>query len=92
MILPTLNRTVLRWALAQIAQLDRDYDSKTGQSGQTGHRLENAQELHAVSGRKARSYDPRLASRTVHRPIPAACGASRRIGAAHAHPHGAPAP
>jgi hypothetical protein len=85
MILPTQNRTVLRWALAQIAQLDRVYDSKTGQSGHTGHRVEYAQELRAVSGRKARSYDPKLASRTTHRLIPAACQVSSWIGAAQAH-------
>jgi hypothetical protein len=89
---PALDCAALRRAPARIAQLEGVYDSTTGQSGQTGHRVEYAQELRAVSGRKARSYDPKLASRTTHRPIPAACDAGRPIGAAHAHLQGAPAP
>ena len=92
MILPALNRTVLRSALAQIAQLDGAYDLKTGQSGHTGQHIENAQELAAISGQKPQSYAPELANGRVRRWMPAARDASNPIGAAHAHPHGAPSP
>jgi hypothetical protein len=87
---PALDCAALRRAPARIAQLEGAYDSKTGQAGQTGHGVEYAQELRAVSGRKARSYDPKLA--TIHRPIPAARDDSRPIGVAHVHPQRAPAP
>jgi hypothetical protein len=92
MILPTLNRTALRWALAPNVQLDRVYEFETGQSGQTGHRVEYVRELRAVSRQKAGSYNPNLASRTAHRPIPGECDASKPAGASHPHPQRAPAP
>jgi hypothetical protein len=92
MILPVLNRTVLRSALAQIAQLDGVYDSKTGQSGQSGQHIENARELAAISGQKPHSYAPELASGRVRRWMPAECDVSSPIGAGHAHPHGPPSP
>jgi hypothetical protein len=82
MILPALNRIVLRSALVQIAQLDGFYVFKTGQSGQTG------QQLGAISVPKPHSYAFKLASGTVHRQIPVACDVSRPIGAAHAGPQG----
>jgi hypothetical protein len=92
MILPALNRTVLRSALAQIAQLDGAYDSKTGQSGQIGQHIENAQELGAISGQKPHSYAPELANESVRRWMHDACDVSNPIGAAHAHRYGARSP
>jgi hypothetical protein len=90
MTAPPLDHAVLRRVRARIAQLDRVYDCKIGQSGQSGHRIENAQKLRLASGRKARSYGPKLA--TVHRPVPAAGDTSRPIGAAPAHLQRALAP
>jgi hypothetical protein len=86
MTAPARDRAVLRRAPARIAQLDRVYVSKAGQTGQTGQHVENKQELSAISGRNARSYDPKLASRTVYWPIPAACAVSMPIASARGHP------
>jgi hypothetical protein len=93
MILPAFGRTVPVSGPARIAQSHGPYARKTGQTGQTGQRVENAQELGALSGRKPRSHALKLASGTVHRRIPVARDVSRPIGAAHAGPQGgAPQP
>jgi hypothetical protein len=80
-----LDHAVLRYAAAQIAQPNGIYDSKTGQTGQPGQRIEHKQELSAISGWDARNCAPKLASRTADWPIPA-CDVSPHIGAAHAPP------
>jgi hypothetical protein len=84
MTAPARDRAVLGRAPARIAQLDGVYDSKAGQTGRTGQRLENKPELSAISGRNARSYDPKLASRPAYWPIPSAYAVSRplRVGQA----------
>jgi hypothetical protein len=80
-----LDHAVLRYASAQIAQPNGVYDSKAGQTGQTGQRIEQKQEFSAIAGRNACGYAPKPASRTADWPIPV-CDVSTQIGAAHAPP------
>jgi hypothetical protein len=84
MTAPATDRAPLRRAPARIAQRDRVYASKAGQTGQTGQHLENKQKLSAISGQIALSYDPKLASTTACWPIPAAYAVSRPLRAAQA--------
>jgi hypothetical protein len=81
MTAPATDRAPLRRAPARIAQRDRVYASKAGQTGQN---LENKQKLSAISGQIALSYDPKLASTTACWPIPAAYAVSRPLRAAQA--------
>jgi len=92
MTAPATDRAPFRHAPARNAQHDRVYASKAGQTGQTGQHLENKQELSAISGQIAHSYDPKLASRTAYWPIPAACAVSIPIAFPRGCPnYGAPA-
>jgi hypothetical protein len=66
---------------ARIAQTCGPYGQKTGRTGQTGQRLENAQELDALCGQNLRSYPSELASETGRGRTLAARGVAREIGA-----------
>jgi hypothetical protein len=75
MNLPALDRAVLVRRLAQIAQLRGTYVPKTGQTGQTDQRIENAEEFDAPRGQKLPSRHLKLTSGTVHQAHSGARGA-----------------
>jgi hypothetical protein len=67
MTLPTLDRAVRGGGLAQIAQLQGTYDSKTDQTAQTDQRIETAGEFGTVVGPELTRPDPKLTSGTAQR-------------------------
>jgi len=82
MIRPASDRTVLEWALVQIAQLVGTYDSKTDQTDQTDHRFETAEEFGAPPRPELTSCPPKLTSRAARRP--AYCTPCARNRSSHA--------
>jgi hypothetical protein len=104
MTLPALNRAVATGRLAQIAQLKGTCVLKTGRTGQTGQRIEDAWKSGAAPGQKLTSRHPKLASAhqkpasahqkpasgTVQQPNPAAQDVRTPIDSAYARPNGVP--
>jgi hypothetical protein len=97
MTLPTLDRAVRGGGLAQIAQLQGTYDSKTDQTAQTDQRIEDAWRFGATPGQKLIGRHPKLASAyhkpaggTVQQPNPAAQDVRTPIDSAYARPNGVP--
>jgi hypothetical protein len=95
MTLPALDRAVATGRLAQIAQLKGTYVPKTGQTGQTGWRIEKAWNIGTAPGQKLTSRPPKLASAyqkpaggTVQQPNPAAQDVHTRIHSAYPRPNG----
>ena len=95
MNLPELDRAVLARSLAQVARLGETYVPKTGQTGQTGQRIENAWRFGATPGQKLTSRPPKLASAyqkpaggTVQQPNPAVQDVRTRIDSAYVRPKG----
>jgi hypothetical protein len=86
MTLPTLDRAVLVGRLAQIAQPEGAYDSKTDQTAQSDQRIEIADEFGAFPDQKPTSLYPKLTSGTAQRPRLGARGLGRRIRFEHARP------
>jgi hypothetical protein len=68
MIRPASDRTVLGWALAQIAQLARPYDSKTDQTDHTDQRSETAEEFGAPPEPELTSCPAELTNGTAELP------------------------
>jgi hypothetical protein len=67
MTLPTLDRAVRGGGLAQIAQLQGTYDSKTDQTAQTDQRIGTAGKFGMVVGPELTRPDPKLTSGTAQR-------------------------
>jgi hypothetical protein len=68
MTLQALDRAVLVRRLAQIVQLRGAYVPKTGQTGQTDQRTEDAWKFGAAPGQKLTSPDPKLTTGTAQQP------------------------
>jgi hypothetical protein len=97
MTLPALDRAVATGRLAQIAHLKGTCVLKTGRTGQTGQRIEDAWKSGAAPGQKLTSRHPKLASAhqkpasgTVQQPNPAAQDVRTPIDSAYARPNGVP--
>jgi hypothetical protein len=97
MTFPALDRAVATGRLAQNAQLKETYVPKTGQTGQTGQRIEDAWRFGATPGQKLIGRHPKLASAyhkpaggTVQQPNPAAQDVRTPIDSAYARPNGVP--
>jgi hypothetical protein len=90
MTLPALDRAVATGRLAQIALLKETYVPKTGQTGQTGQRIEDAWKFGAAFGQKLTSRHPKLASGTAQQPNPAAQDVRTPVDSAYARPNGVP--
>ena len=88
MKLPTLDRALRGGGLAQIAQLQGTYDSKTDQTAQTDHDIENAWKFGAHPGQKLTSAHQKLTNGTAPQPNPGA----RDVGSPIDSAHGAPQP
>jgi hypothetical protein len=86
MTLPALDRAVLARRLAQVAQLRETYVPKTGQTGQSGQRIENARKFDATPDQKPTSHHPKLTSGTAQRSNPDVQVAGARLESAYAHP------
>ena len=65
MIPPVVERVIVGSWCTATAQLERVRAPKTGQTGQTGKRVESAWEFGAFSGQAQPSRNPKLASRPV---------------------------
>jgi hypothetical protein len=88
MIPPALGRAVLVGRLVHIANLHGTYDSKTDQTAQTDHDIENAWKFGAHPGQKLTSAHQKLTNGTAPQPNPGA----RDVGSPLDSAHGAPQP
>jgi hypothetical protein len=86
MIPPALGRAVLVGRLAHIANLHGTYDSKTDQTAQTDHAIENAWEFGAHPGQKLTSAHQKLTNGTAQQPNPGAQDVGSPIISAHGAP------
>jgi hypothetical protein len=93
MIPPAPVRTMLGCRLAQIAQLDGVYDSKTDQTDQGDQRFETATEFGTLRGPELTSRDLKPTSGTGKRSDPALQILGISVNTAQDRPtHGAPSP